>query len=497
MAQSTAYAGAQRPSDGGWAARPRYTLADILTLLWRDRWLMLSVFALLFVLGAGAALTLKKTYTTGATLLVRLGQEYVYEPELGDAARGAVSTTDTIVQSEVTILSSPGLKERVIRGLGLDVVAPKLAKAYSEAQDERARQAIMSKAVAAMDAKLTIGSIPQSSVIRLNYSDESPAVAARVLNRVLDEYLIYRRGVLDGGSSDHLRQQREAFAGQLAELDGQYEAFLAENAIGDFTADRAALNTLQASLVDERFRVAARLSEVEGRLGEIGRQAASAAPQIEMFRDTDPSTQAKLNQLLVERQELLSRYKPTSQPVRDKDAQIAEVRALAEKGQGEGARRIGVNPIYQTVQTERIQLSAEAASLRERAAALAAQLDQVAERRRLFNELEPRWTALNRDRDVLQANIRALVEREQQGQAASAIARKSNDNIRVVQRPSIPVTGKSLKKLAFVGAFLFAALTALCLGLLRVFLRQGYPTARSAARTIELPVLATAKLKPA
>lgn len=496
MTRSSAIDESAPPVANAWAARPRYTTSDILTLLWRDRWLMAAVFVALAVLGAVPALLMTKTYTANASLLVRLGQEYVYEPNLGDAARGAVSTNDTIVQSEVEILSSRGLKERVIADLGFAKVFPKLARDY-QAADEVGRRATMTKAITAMAKNLTVGSAPQSSVIRLSYTDENPRLAAQVLSKLLDHYLVYRQSVLADGSGQYIRDQRDAFAARLDAIDAAYENFLTDNAIGDFQADRTALNTLQASLVDERFRVAARLSEVEGRLGEMGRQAANAAPQIEMYRDTDPSTQARLNTLMVERQELLSRYKPTAQPVRDKDAQIAEVQSLAQRGQGEGARRFGVNPIYQTVQTEKIQLSAEAASLRQRQSALAAQLEQVGERRRLFNELEPRWTELTRDREVLQANIKSLVEREQRGQAAAAIARKGNDNIRVVQRPSVPAQAQSLRKVALLLALMFAGFTALCAGLLRAFLRRGYPTARSAGRTIELPVLATARLKPA
>ncbi len=41
---------------------------------------MLVVFLAIFVLGLAFATTLKKTYTAQSSLLVRLGQEYVYEP---------------------------------------------------------------------------------------------------------------------------------------------------------------------------------------------------------------------------------------------------------------------------------------------------------------------------------------------------------------------------------------------------------------------------------
>jgi hypothetical protein len=46
-----------------------------------------------------------------------------------------------------------------------------------------------------------------------------------------------------------------------------------------------------------------------------------------------------------------------------------------------------------------------------------------------------------------------------------------------------------------VMSVMFAGFTALCLGLLRLFLRPGLPTAASASRTLGLPVLGAAPLK--
>jgi hypothetical protein len=47
-----------------------------------------------------------------------------------------------------------------------------------------------------------------------------------------------------------------------------------------------------------------------------------------------------------------------------------------------------------------------------------------------------------------------------------------------------------------LGLFL-AAFTALCVGLLRIFLREGFPTPGSAGRTLDLPVLASVGMKSA
>ena len=46
-------------------------------------------------------------------------------------------------------------------------------------------------------------------------------------------------------------------------------------------------------------------------------------------------------------------------------------------------------------------------------------------------------------------------------------------------------------------AFLFAGFTALCVGLLRIFMRRGFVTPTSAGRTLQMPVLAVAPMKTA
>ena len=104
--------------------RPRYALTDFVALLWRERLVMIAVFVVIAALGLAAALTLKTAYPAHSSLLIRLGQEYVYEPRVGDAGRGVTPDPDQVIQAEVEILSSAQLKERVIQKLGIGRLLP-------------------------------------------------------------------------------------------------------------------------------------------------------------------------------------------------------------------------------------------------------------------------------------------------------------------------------------------------------------------------------------
>lgn len=485
-------------SGSAWASRPRYAPADFVTLLWRERFLMAAVFAVLFVLGMAAAFSMKTTYPAYASVLVRLGQEYVYEPRAGDAARGAVPDSDQVIQSETEILGSAQLKDKVIQRLGLARIYPELAKKYATAKPDEQRE-IMGAAQRALEQNLAIETAPDTPIIRVGFKHRDPQSAALVLNTLLEEYLIFRQGILGDSSSPVLEQQRLAFESRLAAADAAYEDFLNMNRIGDFVAEKASLSQLQAQIEQQKFQVEAQLQDRTGRLSALDRQFAQVSPEVGLYRDVNPAGADKLVELKVQREDLLSRYKPDARPVQELDAQIAHMeRAVAEgRTRGDSARRFGVNPVYQTLQTEKIQLASEVAALRQQQAALAGQLEQVLQRRLRLAELEPRFQALSLDRDVLQANVRDFAVKEEQSRAAQQIAAQTNDNIRIVARALPPTKGSSLKKPVAMLALLFAGFTALCVGLVRMYLRPGLPTPRAAARTLDLPVLASARLKQA
>jgi uncharacterized protein involved in exopolysaccharide biosynthesis len=476
-------------------SRPKFAPIDFIPLLWRERFVMLSVFMVIAALAIAAALTLKTVYPARSSLLIRLGQEYVYQPAAGDAARGAVPDTDQVVQSEVEILSSAQVKEQVIQKLGLTRLFPAMAGRYERASlaDQQKMTAL---AVAAMEKQLKIASAPGTPVVRLEYDDNDAQTAALVLNTLLDQYLTYRRSILLDPAAP-LEAQRREFEARLEQADEAYQTFLGSNNIGDFESEKTSLAQLQSQLQQQKYQTDAQLQERQARLAALEAQFAQVPPEVGLYHDVDHAAQDKLTDLKVQRAELLGRYRPDSGPVKALDVQIAAMERAVADGhvQGDGSRRLGANPVYQTLQTDKIQLTAEVAALQRSSQTLGDQIAQVTDRQLRFDQLEPQFQDLSRDRDVLSNNVRDFTVKEQETQAADAIARQSNDNISIVERATPPAHGKSLKKPVALIGLMMAAFTALCVGLLRIFLRTGFPTAASAGRTLELPVLASVGVK--
>lgn len=329
-------------------ARPKYAPTDFVTLLWRERFLMLAVFVVIVVLGGAFAYTLKKSYTAESSLFVRLGQEYVYEPRAGDAGRGAVPNTDEVIQSEAEILGSGELRERVIRKVGFGNIFPKYAQKYAAATPEGKRK-LIAEGRDSIGKNLKIQTAPDNSIIRLSFQNDNAEMAEKVLNTLLEEYLIYRRSLLIGGDNRVLQRQRDIFAQKLGDADAAYQSFLTSNDIGDFTAQKTALTQLQAQVEQQKYQVDAQLQDRVGRLSVVEGELSRTPAESVVYRDVDMTAQTKLTQLKLDREGLLARYTPSAKPVQDINAQIAQLEQGLAAGRtaGEGARRSGPNPIWQ------------------------------------------------------------------------------------------------------------------------------------------------------
>ncbi len=475
-------------------ARPRYGLMDVIGLLFRELGLMVLVFLLVFALGAVAVMTLKKTYTAHASLAVGVGQEYVPPPRLGQATteQPQPPTVTEIATTEAGIIGSTEVKRRAVRALGVRTFqGDRPATGTAEAQE--------AAAIRIVDQSLAIATTSASPVIQLSYDSRDASLSARVLNAIIDQYLIYRREVFQDRSTDAIGEQRRLIEDELADADMAYNDFLATNDIGDFAAAKASLAATYQSVFTDRMLVQAQLDQTDRRLRTLVEQLQATPGEIVLQQDLNVAAQDLILQARNERAQLLARYTETSQPVRDIDARIAELEANVARGGTVGARevRTGPNAIWTEIETTRITTQAERDSLAARLAVLDRQLGQLRERQARMTRLESENATLASGREVLTASVRDIQQREIQQRAENGLLRAGADNVTVFERASPPLRGKSLKAPLLAIIFLFAAFTALCVGLLRIFSRRAFVTPASAGRTLELPVLAVAPAKAA
>jgi uncharacterized protein involved in exopolysaccharide biosynthesis len=467
---------------------PEIGFADVIGLLFRDLWLMIVIFLAVFAIGVAGVLVLsKKTYTAYSSVYAGVGQEYVYQPRVGTAERGQAPEGDQVAQSEAAILGSADVKRRVIDVLGADYILGPAKKAGDRT----------AAALKALDAGLGVQAVVGSPVITLSYEANDPAKAARILNAVVEQYLVQRRTIFQDRATPAIAAQREAFEDELADADRAYEAFLHSNAIGDFATAKATLAATYQTVFADTLAQRAQLNQTSQRLATLEAQLAQQPAEVVLQQDLNISAQDQILQLRTQRENLLSRYTEDAQPVKDIDDQIARLQAYVATGTTVGPKEIRTGPstIFTEIETTRINTAAERDSIAARLAVLNGQLADIRARQARLTELESTNSTLAGNREVLSASIREFQQRETQARADNALVKAGADNVNVISRAEPPAQGKSLKAPLLILAFLFAGFTALCVGLLRVFTRRGYVTPASTGRTLDLPVLAVAPMK--
>lgn len=472
-------------------ARPRYGLLDVIGLLFREFWLMLVIFLLVVAAGTAVVLTMGKTYTASGSVYAGVGQEYVYQPRVGVAERGQAPDVDTVTQSEAALLNSRAVKERVVDALG----APAVLGPRATGTAEEMRTA----AIKALEGGLAAGAVTGSPIIGITYEADDPQRAARVLNAVIDQYLIHRREVFADASAPALTAQRLVFEDALAEADAAYEQFLRTEDIGDFAATKAALAANYQTVSADRLSTQAQVNQLSRQITTLEAQLAGTPAEIALQQDLNVAARDQILQLRTEREQLLARYLPDSQPIQDIEARIAGLEAYVGSGQGVGVKevRTGPNPIWVELETTRATTVAQRDSLMARLAVLDRQLAELRARQTRLTAVESENATLSGARDVQSATVREFQQREAEALADQGLVKAGADDVRVMERASPPLRGKSLKLPLLAAVILFAGFTALSVGLIRIFSRRGFATSASVGRTLELPVLATAPVKAA
>lgn len=475
-------------------ARPRLGLSDFALQLWRSKWLMILVALPIFALGLFVAFQMPTSYESRSALYVTSGDEVRSTTILGDPSFDQGPAIQEVIQGELEILQTYLVSERTLSRFPLDRVYPKLAEARDKeiAKTPEDAEAIefeyFQKGVDTFRKSFWANASPNSNIVAVGVKHEDPYVAAELLNAAMAAYLNRRSELFGSRPVDQLQAERKRAEGDLLSAEDAIRAFLTENTIRDFASERTTAQELFAAITNELYSVSAQISAVNGQLERTRAQLTSTPAEQDLY--VEDSSAQRLRELQIERNQALVNYTPDSRRVQIIDRQIAELEAFLEGQDGPvGTVRRGPNPTFQALESSLNAVEAEAQSLTERRAELQRQLQAVEEKLVRFTLLEPEWNELLRNRDLIDTNVRSIAEQAQREGTVAGITAQEADSVKITEPATIPIEGSSLKLPVAVLALLFAGFTALIVGLLRAFTRQGFATSSSFQRTTGLRVL--------
>lgn len=456
---------------------PRIRLGEFFNSFARQlRW----VIPLMLIGTAGAwymTKDLKRTYTGEGRVLVQLGSEYVFQDATNqNASQGLMMTPDHIVLNEIGIMKNADIIEKVVGQMsssdrfGQTRFAKDAFKKINAANNDADRQNAWVELYTEVESSFAVMPQPKSSIVDLSYKHEDPQVAVETLNAFIEEYLDARKRLFVEGSSDGIAERRRSTEDQLKDNEQKIARFLNKNGISDFDSERTGVTKRTEDLRTELNTLRGTMTEAERALATVEGQLRNTPAQIDLYVDDRTSQRVAAAEL--ELRQLLAKFLPGSQPVRQKQTELAELKSLqaSNAGQAAGGRRIGPNPVFQELMTRRNTLQAQADSLREKDITLQRQLDAADNKVRQLASLNPSYQNLLRERNTLDTRLKSYTSREQEAMINQDQAEASSENVKVISYASRPRKGSNTRLLMFALSTVAWGLTLFMLALMRVFL---------------------------
>src|SRR5215470_2571060 len=104
------------------------TLRDVLVVLFKHKAMLLIVFMAIVVPVTVTTFLLPPVYEATSSFLIKFGREYLYRPEVSEGKAMLQANyslmQEALINSELEILTSRDLKEKIIASFGVDNLFP-------------------------------------------------------------------------------------------------------------------------------------------------------------------------------------------------------------------------------------------------------------------------------------------------------------------------------------------------------------------------------------
>ncbi len=436
-------------------------------LLRRRRAIAVPTAAAAFLIITIGTLLWPPTYQSSAKILVQDERaQYLVSPDLQDEAmakQGIVArpVTQEDLNSEIELLTSPYLIKQAIAGLptpthynsfgasflssvGFALDLPTLGY---ETLHNTPEMTPKDRWALELGRHLHPSVIKLSNVIEINFLAHDAAWSQTFLARVLDKYLEYHANLsTDPQAEKFFDQQAKLLQAKLDASEDQLRQFQVQNGITDLTAQKQALvnrisdlqiqnNHTNAELASSRQQVAALTSQLEHTSERIGKEVRSV--QNVALQQLKP----QVMQLKAERADLLSRYQPTSQRIREIDAKLAAAQKILDQENHLDVQEKSsdLNPVWVAMDTNLEQAKTSIAANEATQAALqneiqkgAADLTQITNNGVALNRLERQVAA---DKEAYLSYVR----KNEEARTAQALNLSKILNVSVAQPASMPL----------------------------------------------------------
>jgi len=513
---------------------PERSLKDFVSILFRHKWKAILFFIVVMATVAWGTFTASNIYQSEAKLMVRIGRESATLDPTAAASGQVISigqSRESEINSELAILKSRELAERVVDTLGPDAFLNKFlennqnqktaAQGYLYDLSKKLRKmaepvgkylegiqispplADREKALIQFTKGLTIESPKNSNILAITYESESPKIAKAAVSKLIDFFMDKHISThRTPGSYEFFEKEASELRAQLAKVEEELRNLKNKTGVASLDDQRKGiltrLGTLQRDLEETEAALTVSGAKVQALRHDLG---ALTPTMVTQKQETvgDPNyggglMRARLYELHLKEQELLSKYKETSVPVQEIRRQIAEAQAILSKEEPTRSRQVteGVNLNHQQIQLALLTEMAAQSSHQAKLKTLKGQVGEAKQDLKHLNDTETRMVNLQRELSLKETKYRKYYDNLDQARIDQALEMQKISNISIIQPAMVlmdPVRPR--KELNLLLGLILGILGGVGLAFFSEYLDHSIKTPQEVEEKLQLPLLAS------
>jgi uncharacterized protein involved in exopolysaccharide biosynthesis len=440
------------------------SLQDIVEFSKRHKFRILKALAGTVAVVMGATFLMTPTYVAESLLLVKLGREYMYRPELGGDSGGMSLSRDrqtAQINSELAILRSQELFADTVRLIGVSRLYPNMTEEVGPGA------APPTVAIEKLEASVRADRLKDSDVIRVTLQHSDRQIAAQALNVLVDAFMAkHLNAFSDAATTSFLEQKVASSRTELQAAEEKLKAFQLRTR--SFSADdqRTSLFTQRDELEAKRKAARSQVAGLEKRLAYLNSEKQKVSSDASRFSSEETKAvsdaRAQLLELQLQEQKLLISFSETSRAVENVRSQIK----LVEEFLAQQRATVGQGQFADDLERQIIATQADLRFQVAQAETLAGQISMLEKQIGEFTQSGAEYRELVRDREAAAKSHEAYSKRLEEFRASEEMDRQKIANISVIQAAAVPTAPiRPDKQLNFLSSLVLGVVIGFAWGL--------------------------------
>lgn len=447
-----------------YSANPVRELVEIVGRQWK---LLLSVYVTIVVVAVLGSLFVQPTYRAASRILLTSNRASIStSPDRPSNLERSSEVSDSDIGSQVEIIASPDLVAATLRDLGIMPEAPqeglltrlamlpaRVMQMFSKGRSDTAapeQDDPLHVVASGVAANMEVSVVKKSNIIEIAYTARDPVWARDFVNRLTSLYLD-RHALLKqtSGAEDFFNKQSDILKQKLSDSEAALRDLRAR--AGTIAGQKAELEKLLTEFTTDLAKTHVAREEQERRVAYID----SVRGNAHSGRLATP----KLLDLEAQRADMMGKYRPDSEKMKQIDEQISTLRGALGKYDAVVATEGGGAPSEQG--TDPVAARATLAALKGKEDALERQREEYKKQLQQSEEQSFDVARLDRQVKIDEDAYLSYVRAAEQSRLSNALEQSRLLRLTVVDRaqlPREPVAPRKSRILGFalVGGFAMA-----------------------------------------